>query len=369
MNARVDPSTKENAQPMTETNEEQGANAPKKKGNARRRLLMIAVPVVLVLGGGYFWLSGGRFEETDNAYVTQPIIDLSPDISGRVIEVDVVDNQTVKKGDVLFRIDPTPYKIDVNEAEATLANARVTVHKLKVAYTTAQAELASAKLTEEVRQREVERVNNLVAKGISSSADADTALLALQSAQATVKVDDQSVQSAIAALAGNPDIKVDDHPTVQAAIASLASAKRDLANTTVVAPEDGVISEAEDLNVGAYASTGTSIASLVATGRTWIEANFKENQLAKLKPGQVVDVSIDAYPGVALEGKIESIDAATGAEFSVIPAQNATGNWVKVVQRVPVRVVVSDYENAIPRTGMTAKVSVDTGKSRFDEMF
>jgi membrane fusion protein (multidrug efflux system) len=341
---------------------------PKKKGNSRRLVLMISVPLILVVAGGYFWLTGGRYEDTDNAYVQQPKVSLSADIAGRIIEVDVKENQLVKAGDVLFRIDPTPYKIALDMANASLASARLGVEQLRVAYTTAQAKLNAAQQTLDVRQRAQGRSTDLATKGVTTQASVDDTLLALQSAQSDVDLDKQGVAGAIAALGGNPDVNTESHPAVQTALAAVENAKRNLDKTTVVAPADGIITQVTSLNVGQFVATGTTIVNLVGTGDTWIQANFKETQLGDLRDGEPADVTVDAYPGVTLHGTVDSIGAATGAEFSLIPAQNATGNWVKVVQRVPVRIKVPASDKAVLRTGMSATVMVDTGKSRLDQM-
>jgi membrane fusion protein, multidrug efflux system len=344
------------------------AAAPKKRRGGRRLVLMVSVPVILVLGGGYFWLTGGRYEDTDNAYVQQPKVSLSADIPGRITEVDVKENQTVKAGDTLFRIDPEPYQIALTEADAALAGARVAVEQLRVAYSTAQTKLASAQQTLDIRQREQGRSADLATKGVTTQASVDEQLLALQQAQADVDQDKQAVQGALAALGGDPNIKTDDVPAVKQALAADENAKRNLAKTTVLAPANGVVSQVNSLNVGQFVGAGTTIVSLVGTDDTWVEANFKETQLEGLKDGQPATVTVDAYPGTVLHGTVDSIGAATGSEFSLIPAQNATGNWVKVVQRVPVRIKVAANPDQPLRTGMSATVTVDTGKSRLDGM-
>ena len=343
------------------------AAAPKKK-NGRRLLLMTGVPLLLVAAGGWFWLTGGRYEDTDNAYVQQSKVSLSADVAGRVADVKVVENQTVKAGDVLFTIDPQPYEIALSQANAALATARVNVEQLKVSYGTAQAQLKSAEDTLAIRKAAFDRQSTLVTQGINANATLDDTKLAYQQAQSEVDLANQQVAAATAALAGDPNIATDTHPAVLAALAAVEQAQRNLTKTTVAAPADGIVSNVSSLNVGQFIAVGTTIASLVETESTWIQANFKETQLAELKVGQPVAVHVDAYPGV-LHGSIDSLGAATGSEFSLIPAQNATGNWVKVVQRLPVRIALpADPEIAILKTGMSATVSVDTGRSTLDKM-
>ena len=341
--------------------------APKKKGS-RRLVLMIAVPLVLVLGGAYFWLNGGRYQDTDNAYVQQAKVSLSADIAGRVASVKVGENQLVKAGDVLFTIDPEPYRIALDQANAALATARVNVEQMKVSYGTAEAQLAASEATLTIRQAAFDRQNALVQQGVNSNSTLDDVKLNLQEAQTAVDLAHQQVAAAVAALGGKADIATDDHPAVLSAQAAVEVAQRNLSKTTVVAPADGIVANVANLNVGQFVATGTTIASLVETHGTWIEANFKETQLTAIRDGQPADVTIDAFPGV-LHGTVESLGAATGSEFSLIPAQNATGNWVKVVQRVPVRIKLPDSAEAtLLKTGMSAAVSVDTGHSQLDKM-
>jgi membrane fusion protein (multidrug efflux system) len=341
--------------------------APKKKGS-RRLILMIVVPLVLVVGGGYFWLTGGRYEDTDNANVEQAKVSLSADISGRISGVNAGENQFVKAGDVLFTIDPEPYQIALDQANAALATARVNVEQLKVAYGTATATLNSAQATLAIRKDAFDRQNALVQQGVNSNSALDDVKLAYQQAQASVDLANQQVAAATAALGGDPAIATDKHPAVLAAVAAVDAAKRNLAKTTVVAPADGVVSNVSSLNAGQFIATGTTIATLVETSGSWVEANFKETQLTDIKIGQPATIAVDAYPG-KLTGTVESIGAATGAEFSLIPAQNATGNWVKVVQRIPVRIKLdASATNDQLRSGMSSTVSVDTGRSTLDKM-
>jgi membrane fusion protein (multidrug efflux system) len=353
------------APPVAET--AQPAAAPKKR-NGRRLALMTGVPLLLVAAGGWFWLTGGRYEDTDNAYVQQAKVSLSADVAGRVASVKVVENQTVKAGDVLFTLDPQPYQIALSQANAALATARVNVEQLKVSYGTAQAQLKSSEDTLAIRKAAFDRQSTLVTQGINANSTLDDTKLAYQQAQSSVDLANQQVAAATAALAGDPNIVTDTHPAVLSALAAVEQAQRDLTKTSVAAPSDGIVANVSSLNVGQFIAAGTTIASLVESQATWIQANFKETQLANLQIGQPVEIHIDAYPG-ALHGTIDSLGAATGSEFSLIPAQNATGNWVKVVQRLPVRIALpSDPEIAMLKTGMSATVAVDTGRSTLDKM-
>jgi membrane fusion protein (multidrug efflux system) len=332
----------------------------KKKRNGRRLLLLLGVPAVLLVGAGYVFLTGGRYVETDNAYVQQAKVSLSSDVAGRIISVAVSENQLVKQGDILFALDPEPYRIALEQADAALASAKVNVEQLRVGLEVAKAKLNSAETTLAIRQKEWERQSNLRTQGVSAESALDDADLALKTAQSTVSLEQQDVANAIAALGGNPEIKTEDHPAVRAAQAARDNAARNLEKTTVVAPSDGIISQVGSLNPGQFIATGTTIATLVSTASTWVEANFKETQLAGITAGMPAEVTVDAFPGVKLKGHIDAIGAGTGAEFALIPAQNATGNWVKVVQRIGVHITLDETTDKPLRTGMSAVVSVDT---------
>ena len=374
MNARVTPPAPGEAKPVTMPAAEAvkpdavaapaAAAAPeaptKKKRSGLRLALMLSVPVILAAGGGYFWLTGGRFVDTDNAYVQQPKVSISSDVAGRIVSVAVKDNQLVKAGDALFAIDPEPYRIALSQADAALATARVNVEQLRVGYSTAIAKLDAAKSTLEIRQKEWDRASNLQKQGISAESALDDSRLALQQAQSNVSLEEQDVANATAALGGDPAIKTDDHPAVRAALAARDNAQRNLDKSTILAPADGIVSQVASLNVGQFIAMGSTIATLVETGDTWVEANFKETQLTGLAVGMPAEISVDAFSGTKLKGHVDSIGAATGAEFALIPAQNATGNWVKVTQRVPVRIVVDNTEGQALVAGMSATVSVDT---------
>ncbi|MGB3336692.1 MAG: HlyD family secretion protein [Devosia sp.] len=357
MNARVEaPDTVEPVDIVVN----QPVEPAKKQRSGSRIALMLLVPVVLLGGGAYFWLTGGRYIDTDNAYVQQSKVSISSDVAGRIVSVAVANNQAVKAGDVLFAVDAEPYRIALSQADAALAAARVNVEQLRVGLAVAKAKLEAAESTLEIRQKEWDRKVALQTQGVTAESSLDDARLALQTAQSTVALEMQDVANATAALGGNPDIATDDHPAVLAALAARENAARNLAKTTILAPAAGIVSQVASLNVGQFVATGSTIATLVETERTWVEANFKETQLTSITAGMPVEITVDAYPGLALAGHVDSIGAATGAEFALIPAQNATGNWVKVVQRVPVRIVLDSGDSDTLRAGMSAAVKVDT---------
>ncbi|TPM36437.1 HlyD family secretion protein [Mesorhizobium sp. B2-3-5] len=344
--------------------------APKKR-RMGRFFLMFALPAALVIGGGYVWVTGGRYQETENANLQQAKVSIASDTAGRIVQVAISDNQMVKQGDLLFAIDPEPYRIALAQADAAVAAARLNVEQLRAAYSQAMAQEKSASSEVDYAQSQYGRAADLAQKGINAKSSLDQARNDLDKAKQQLAVAQQGIISAKAALGGNPDIETDKHPTVMSALAARDKAAYDLAQTTVKAPADGVISQASSFKVGQFVGSGTPLFSLVETGDTWIDANFKETQLTNMKPGQKAEIVVDTYPGRTFEATVKAIGAGTGAEFSLLPAQNATGNWVKVTQRIPVRLELTDPDAKMAlRTGMSASVTVDTGVARgFPAMF
>lgn len=339
--------------------------APKRKRRGGRFVLMLALPVALAAGGAYVWVTGGRYQETDNAYLKQARISITSEASGRITEVDMADNAQVKKGDTLFVVDPQPYTIALAQADAALASARLNVEQLRAAYSQSVAQERVAASALDYAQSQFDRTKDLVTKGVNTQSSLDQAKADLDKAQEQHAAAQQGIVSARAALGGNPDIETDKHPAVLAALAARDQAAFNLAQTKVTAPADGVVYQAASFKVGQYVSSGTALFTLVETGDSWVDANFKETQLTHVKPGQEADIVLDTYPDRTFHGTVDAIGAGTGAEFSLLPAQNATGNWVKVTQRIPVRIKLSDEDAAMAlRTGMSAAVTVDTGVSR-----
>ena len=350
-----------NLAPVALRMETQAAPAPAKPKRSRRTLIMLAVPLALAAGGSYVWLTGGRYQETENANLRQAKGMVSAEAAGRIVEVDVADNAAVSAGDKLFVVDPEPYRIALSQADASLAAARLNVEQLRAAYgqAVAQERMAASEVT--YLKSQYDRAADLARKGISAQSSLDEAQRDLERAEEQHRAALQGIESARAALGGDPDIETDRHPSVLAAQSTRDKAAFDLAQTTVRAPADGVISQASSFKVGQYVTAGSPLFSLVETGDTWVEANFKETQLTNMKPGQTAEVTLDTYPDMPFHATVESIGAGTGAEFSLLPAQNATGNWVKVTQRIPVRLKLATDGKDVPvRTGMSASVEVDT---------
>jgi membrane fusion protein (multidrug efflux system) len=332
----------------------------------RRRLgLMLSLPVLLVVGGIGYWLTGGRYETTDNANLHEVRLAIASDLTGRVVSSNVTDGAAVKAGDVLFQIDPAPYRIAVDQARAAVATARLQVEGLKGAYAAAVQQAKVAHDDADFLKSELDRQQVLSARGVSTDSALDAARNSARKAEEAAALADIAVANARAALGGNPDIATDDHPAVTAAVAALDRAQYNLDLTTVKAPGDGTLYQATSFRPGQMVTASSPLFVLVETGDVWVDANFKETQLAGIAPGQPATVTFDIDPGRKLTGKVEAIGAGTGSEFSLLPAQNATGNWVKVTQRVPVRVRLDHPADATKLvSGMSGTVSVDTGRTR-----
>lgn len=347
---------------------EGSVETPQPQPNLRRRLrrlLMIAGPLAVLIGVGIVYLTGGRYAGTDNAYVHTHMVSVSADISGRVVDLEVHENEPVKTGDVLFHLDPEPLQIAVDQARANLESARDKIIGLKAAYRTRQEDLKAAEANVGFAQRELERREKLVAGKIISQSDYDEARNRYNVAVNEAASIGQDISRIISELGGDPNIDPEQHPTYRAAEAALAQAELDMRHGTVTAPADGVVAQVDTLRPGDYINAGAPVFNIVSRKDAWIEANLKETDLTYVKPGQTADVTIDTYPGRTFKAVVDSIGMATGAEFSVLPAQNASGNWVKVVQRIPVRLRMVDVpEDATLRAGMSAVVEIDTKHRR-----
>jgi membrane fusion protein, multidrug efflux system len=326
-----------------------------------RRALMVSVPVLLLAGAGYWYLLGGRYAETDDAFVQADTVQISADVGARVVAVEVADNQNVKVGQVLFRLDDSNYRIALDRAEAMLAGARLQVDGLRATYREKLTELKQAQDTQAYEQREFNRQTQLFAEHVTSQANLDAARHALDMALQQVASTEQQIANTLAALGGNPDIATADVPLVREAQAQVDQAKLDLSHTVIPAPLDGTVTNVDKLPIGQYLNAATPAFALVAN-KSWIEADFKETDLTHMRPGQKATIDVDTYPDHTFSATVESIGAGTGSEFSVLPSQNASGNWVKVVQRIAVRLVIDDPDPDRPlRAGMSADVEVDTG--------
>jgi membrane fusion protein (multidrug efflux system) len=330
-----------------------------------RRILLPAIPLLVLLGSGYLYVTGGRFVGTDNAYVRAHMVSVSADISARVTQVLVRENEHVVAGQPLFELDQEPLRIALDQATANLENTRNNIVALKAAYHQRQEDLQAAQSQIDFAEREYKRREKMVETHVVSESDYDQARMQYQvalSAAASIK---QDIQRILAELGGNPDIAPEDHPQYLAAQAQVNQAALDLRRATVLAPVAGIASEVDQLRPGDYVHAGAPAFSLVASDSLWIEANMKETDLTYVKPGDKATVSVDTYPGIEFPAIVDSIGAATGAEFSVLPPQNSSGNWVKVVQRIPVRLTLQPSSD-LPalRSGMSVEVDIDTHHHR-----
>jgi membrane fusion protein (multidrug efflux system) len=326
----------------------------------RRRLFALG-PIVLTLFAGVLYFAGGRYEETDNAYVKANKVTISSEVSGPIVSIAVRENQAVKQGDELFRIDDKPFRIALDRANAQLRTVQADIEGTKASYRQIQEQLRMAQTNVEFMQREFARQLQLAKQHLTPQAKLDEAQHNLDTTQQQVAVIEQQEAQTLTQLAGNAAVAVTQHPRYLEAKASRDDAALNLQHIIIYAPFAGVTSKVPQ--VGQYISAGGAVMSVIATNDMWIEANFVETDLTHVRVGQPVKIRIDTYPDRNWQGTVQSIAQATGAEFSVLPPQNATGNWVKVVQRIPMRIAIQAERDDPPlRVGMTARVKIDTGK-------
>ena len=331
------------------------------EGAARRkrraRILMLSVPALLLLAGLYMWLRSGRYVSTDNAYVQQDKVSLSAEITGKIIQVGVRENQPVRKGELLFRIDPQPFRIALEQANAQIAQAQVQVAEMHAQLSGTEADIIGSRDNIAITERDLARQAELMRRGFTTRASYDQALHAVQEARTRLANARAEAANKRAQLkGGDPSAE----PALQAAYAARDQALLNLARTEIRSPADGYASQTQRLQVGNMAVPGVPMVTIVRSADAWIQANYKETDLANMRVGQPAKLEFDAYPDLDLCGHVESIGAGTGSEFSVLPAQNATGNWVKVTQRVPVRIAIDCPAGRPMIAGLSTHVRVDT---------
>lgn len=339
---------------------------PRRPTFARPRLrfvLLIVVPLVLLIGAAAIYLAGGRYVSTDDAYVKADKITITAEVSGKVTQVAVDANQHVTRGQLLFTIDDEPYRIALQRADANLATARNDIESMRAQLAEKQAALKAAQDSLVYLTREFDRQQQLAQRSVVSVSKLDEARHNLDNARQQVAITQHDIGALLANLGGDSNIATEDHPRVRQARAERDQAELNLRRTRVVSPASGTLANF-DLQPGEYITAAQPVFSLVSDERVWVEANLKETDLTWVRPGQTATVEIDAYPGHTLHAKVESINPGTGSEFSLLPAQNATGNWVKVVQRVPVRLAVAAEPDFPLRIGMSVTAEIDTGHRR-----
>jgi membrane fusion protein (multidrug efflux system) len=337
-------------------------------GTGRRRwlrpVLFLLLPVALLIGG-YEYVTGGQIMSTENAYVRADMVGVSTDISGIVKDVDVHENQQVAVGDVLFKLDELPFQLALTRAQAQIGITRDQLEALKASYRDMQAQIKQAQMDVSFYTSEYTRQQQLVARNVASEVAFEQAQRNLDNARQKVVSLQEQLAGITANLAGNPDALVEQHPRYIDAVAQSDEAQRQLTHTVVRAPIAGIATNVPSLQPGQYLTASTPAFSIVSTDHVWIEANPKETELTYVRPGQQVTVTVDTYPDQQWHGTIESVSPASASSFSLLPAQNTSGNWVKVVQRIPMRVQVDTPAGKPPlRVGMSVIVDVDTGHAR-----
>jgi membrane fusion protein, multidrug efflux system len=326
-----------------------------------RRPLLIGFFTVLAAAGVTDYLIEEPYVSTDDAFVRAAKESVNARVAGQVVEIAVKDNQRVRKGQLLFRLDPEPFQIAVDQAEARLGTARLQVGALKTTYREQQADLQSAKDTADFDQRENGRQKALSVSDFTPRAMYDRAETDMKVSRQHIASVEQQIANTVVALDGDPNIEIDRHPTVREAKAALDQARLNLSYATVSAPFDGIVTKVEDLQVGDFVNTGNAVFSMMSS-RIWIEANFRETGLTHMRPGQEATIDVDVYPGRTFKAHVVSMSPGTGSDFAVLPPENATGNWVKVIQRLPVRLELDETDPDRPLfSGISVTARVDTG--------
>lgn len=338
--------------------------SPEPAGQRWRTGLFLLAPIAVVACAAWY-VFGGQTVSTDNAYIQADRVGVSTDVAGIIASIEVGDNQAVSKGQVLFRLKPEPFEIALASAQAQLENARNQILYLKASYNQSLAEIAQAEARLPYFQTNFQRLEKLVSVAAVSKTLYDDAHRDLDNIRQQISVAKAQAAASLAQLGGRLDRPLEQHPSYLQALAALNEAKRNLRNSVVTAPFDGVVTNVDSLQVGAYLQPPQSGFSLVSSDHLWVAASPKETELTNAQVGQGVTIEVDTYPGVIWHGTVDSISPASSASFSLLPAQNTTGNWVKVVQRIPVRIRIDDTAGKPAlRHGMSAVVDIDTGKAR-----
>lgn len=330
-----------------------------------RMPLFIGIPALVVLIALFIYLSGGRYVSTDNAYVGADKVMMAPEVTGTIVTVAVKEGQHVNAGDVLFQVDQEPYRIALDAANSQLEAARIQLASLKENYLKALKDIDMASNAAGVRSKELERKVQLAQRKFASQADVDAAQLNTAMTAGYVGSLQQQSKAILAQLDNDPNLPAERFPAYRQAKAAVDAAQRNLRLTTVTAPIAGIATQTNMLVVGRHVTLGAPALVVVSEDNVWVDANPKETDIEHLKAGDTVEIDIDAYPDITFTGTVASIGPGTGAEFSVLPAQNSSGNWVKVIQRVPVRIRIERKPgDPALRAGMSANVTIDSGHSR-----
>ena len=329
----------------------------------RRWLLLVVIPMIALATAGLIYLKGGRYVETDNAYVKANKVPVSADVAGTVREVLVAENEAVVAGQVLYRLDQASFQIAVRRAEARLLQVRTDLAALQAAYREKQSEITLARTRHRFALKDQKRQSDLVSRHFVAASTLDEVAQNVDLSAQQIDALESDLNRIAQSLGGSVDLAVEQHASYLESQAELDQAKLDLERSEVRAPQSGVVSKPP--KQGQYLAAGATAMALVVTDTLWVEANFPEKDLTYMQPGQPVTIDIDTFPGHQWTGEVDSVSPATGAEFSMLPAQNATGNWVKIAQRVAVRIRLDDVaDQPTLRAGLSAVVAVDTGHRR-----
>jgi membrane fusion protein (multidrug efflux system) len=330
-----------------------------------RVILLVIVPLIAAAAGFTFYLYGGRYITTDNAYVGSQKVLITPDISGKINTIFVKEGQHVMAGDPLFEIDPVPFKLALTQAQSKLASVQTDFNNLKTNLASLTKLVEYAQQSVELKQRDVERKQALVTKMAGTQADLDTSIAAVVTAQLQAQLAIQQKGDTFNQLLGDANLPIEKFPAYIQAKAALDQAQRDLNHTTLRAPMGGTATQVDAIQLGRFVMAGTPVFSVIDDTAPWVDANPKETDITHLRIGQKVTIDVDSFPDHTFQGTVASVSPGTGAQFSILPAQNATGNWVKIVQRVPVRIAFdADEDTRRLRSGMSVNVSIDTKRNR-----
>lgn len=344
------------------------APAPPAPVRGRRRLrlvLLVALPLLAAVAGLSLYLAGGRYISTDNSYVGAQKVLITPDISGKILSVSVREGQRVARGDPLFEIDPEPFRLAVQQARARVAGVRAEFAAIKENLAATGRLIELAQETVGLKQNDVDRKAALLKNRAGAQLNVDAAIAALVTAKTQLEQLNQQRGGYLAQLAGDGALPIEKFPPYLQAQAALEQAERDLAHTTVRAPLSGTATQVPSIQLGRYVSAGTPVLSVVDDAHVWVDANPKETDVTYLRIGQAATVYVDAFPDQTFHGTVAAVSPGTGAQFAILPPQNASGNWVKVVQRLPLRIELTPGQNVERlRAGMSATVEIDTGRSR-----
>jgi membrane fusion protein, multidrug efflux system len=342
------------------------ADAPGRRRRVSSRfILLVVLPAIAAVIGFWWWLGSGRYVSTDNAYIGAEKVLITPQVSGPIINIDVVEGQHVNVGDKLFEIDPAPYRSALELAKGRIEAAKAQYANLKISYKSNADQVRMSQDAVRVRQADFDRKSTLAKQGAGTLNDLDSSNASLIQAKQILALVEQQQQSAAAQLSGDPNAPLEKFPAYIQASAQLDDAERNLRNTEVLAPIPGVATQVPQIQLGRVAAAGTPVFSIINDRDLWIDANPKESDLTYVRPGLPVTISVDTFPDRTWRGKVGAIAPGTGAQFAILPPQNANGNWVKVVQRVPLRVEFDAGQDTRDlRAGMSTIIDIDTGRKR-----